>query len=685
MPPSQENRLMKFTSPLGPDVLFIESLEGSEGISRLFDFQAELLADTDTTVNPAAIIGQKVTVELALLDAQASRYFNGLVIGFVQIAGDTEFNNYRAHIVPSLWQLTLSTNCRVFQDKTVMDIIKEVASTYGLSLADETDGNFKPLDYCTQYNETDFNFISRLAEQHGVFYWFEHTDSDNKVHFGNARTAYADCPEVSTVMYSPNADAGMDLYNSAIEEFTSTASMVIGSHTTTDYDYRTFKVVKEDALPTTSPFANNAYSNYYFPGGGAAYVKQMEKNLTDPQHAKSFLAAVAGASDAHAETLHGSSSARSFSSGYTFTMSDHPRDEWNRKYLLTELSHQVEQLPSYRSSDMGDGSGSYGNRFTAVSSDILYRPALVTPKPHIYGPQTGFVVTGGDDLHIDKMGRVCIQFWWDAARDGDTLDGTWVRVAQSWAGSGWGTYFWPRVKDEVIIQFLNGDPDNPIIVGSVYNGINVPKYPLPDMATRSGILTRSSQGGSEDTANELRFEDKTGAEQIFINAQFDMDTNVENDSREHVAANKSVLVDGDLMEEVGGDQHVTLKKNLKEKITADSNQDIGANHNVKVGSNYSLKVSGDHGEETGTFAMKADQTVYIKAGMTLVLEAGMQLSLKAGGNFIDIGPAGVAISGTMVLINSGGAAGSGSPPSITAPAPPTEPDKADDGTKGTKM
>ena len=677
--------MMKFTSPLGTDVLIIESLEGVEGISRLFDFQAELLADTGTTIDPASIIGQKVTVEVSLVDAQGSRYINGMVAAFVQTAGDSEFDVYQAHIVPSLWQLTLSANSRVFQGQTVMDIIKAVISPYSLSVSDQTTGALQALDYCTQYSETDFNFISRLAEQHGIFYWFEHSDSDNKVVFSNDRSAYGDCPLVNSITFAPNSGQGQDRYVSSLEEFNSTATMVTGKHSTQDYDFRSYAVNKVDPLATASPFANNAFEQYLYPGGEEGYVKETAKALSTPQHAKGFNTARAGSSDAGAEVFHGSSSARTFVSGYTFTMTDHPRSAWNRKYLLTEVAHHIDQVPSYRSTAQPDAD--YRNRFTAISSDLVYRPRAVTPKPMIYGPQTAMVVTpSGEDLALDKLGRVCVQFFWDRLRQPNTLDNTWVRVAQHWAGSGWGTYFWPRVNDEVIVQFLNGDPDNPIVVGSVYNGTNVPKYALPDMGTRSGILTRSSKGGGAGNANELRFEDKAGSEQIFMNAEKDLDHRIENDSREYVGAKKSLIVKGAHYEQITGDQHHDLKANRVEKVAQQADLDIGANRNEKVGGNYSLNVSGNLGEKVGSnYAMDAGTEVYIKAGMTLVIESGMELCLKGAGGFITIGPAGIAISGTMVMINSGGAALSGTPAQLTSPGAPTAPDEADDGTKGGKM
>ncbi|MEO6804280.1 MAG: type VI secretion system tip protein TssI/VgrG [Granulicella sp.] len=687
MPQIQTDRVMKFTSPLGPDVLVIESLEGVEGISRLFDFQAELLADTGTVIAPADMIGKKVTAEIAQLDVQGSRYVNGIVAAFEQIAGDTDFDVYRIHLVPSLWQLTLSSNCRVFQSKTVMDIIKEVIQTYGISMGDQTTQSFQKLDYCTQYFETDFNFISRLAEQHGIFYWFEHTDSDNKVLFGDARTVYTDCPVVNSVTYSPNSDKEQSRYVSTMVEFSVTATMVVGKHSTLDYDYRSYKVHKIDSTTSASPFVNNAYERYTFPGGEEGYVKDVATPLTTPNHATAFLAHQTDATDAGAEIFHGVSNARSFLSGYTFTMTDHTRSAWNRKYLLTEIVHRVIQVPPYRSSGKGNSEEGYQNRFSAISTDIVYRPNAVTPKPLIYGPQTALVVTAsGEDIHLDKLGRVCVQFFWDRLRAASTVDNTWLRVAQPWAGNGWGTFFWPRVNDEVIVQFLNGDPDNPIIVGSVYNGVNVPKYQLPDMSTRTGVVTRSSKGGSADNANELRFEDKTGSEQIFLNAEKDMDHRIENDHRRYVGGQDSLMVKGVQYDEITGDRHSNMKANLVQKIAEKSDLDIGSDMNHKIGQNYSLKVGMNHGEKVGmNYAVDAGMEAYIKAGMTVVIEAGLELCLKGAGGSITIGPAGVSITGTMVLINSGGAPVSGTAPTITDPGAPTAPDEADDGTKGGKM
>jgi len=308
-------------------------------------------------------------------------------------------------------------------------------------------------------------------------------------------------------------------------------------------------------------------------------------------------------------------------------------------------------------------------------------------KPRIYGPQTAFVVVpSGEEMYIDKYGRVCIQFFWDRVRQPNTVDNTWVRVAQSWGGKGWGTYFWPRMNDEVIVEFLNGDPDNPMIVGSVYNATNMPRYELPDHSTRSGLVTRSSKGGSEKNANELRFEDKMGSEQIFLNAERDMDHRTENDHRRFVGFNDSLIVKNNQNEKIEADFNREIGNNLVEKIDTNAEIEVGSDLIEKIGNNYSENVGNNHAEKVGqNYALDAGMEVYLKGGMTVVIESGMELCLKGAGGFITIGPSGIAISGPMVMINSGGAPVSGTPGTVTAPSSPKAPDEADDGSKGGAM
>jgi type VI secretion system secreted protein VgrG len=673
----QADRLMQFSSPLGKDVLLIESIDGAEGISRLFEYHVELLATVDTTIDPTSIVGSKVSIAINLNDAQGSRWISGIVASFEQCAGDAEFNVFKARIVPSMWQLTLSANCRVFQGKTVMDIAKKVIGEYGLSLSDQTTNSYKPLEYCTQYSESDFHFVARILEESGVFYWFEHSDQDNKIVFGDSRTAYQDCPLSASVPYALNLKGAEGAYGARVIEFTSTATMVSGKHSTSDYNFRNFARADAPDKNSASPYGKNAFDQYLYPAGAEGYANDATQPTTDL--GTLYIETRQLASDSTAEVFRGSANARSFCAGYTFSMTGNPRAAWNRKYLLTAVTMHADQIPSYRAADSALGTG-YSNRFTAVSSDIVYKPPLTLLKPKIYGPQTALVVgESGEEITIDSLGRIKVQFFWDKSEArGATTDSVWLRAAQNWAGNGWGAHFWPRVKDEVVVQFLNGDPDNPFIIGSLYNGVNSTPYALPDNKTRSGILTRSSVGGKASNANELRFEDKMGSEQVYLHAEKDMDQSVEHDLRVSVGGKDSLIVTGSQLEQIGGDFNMEVKGNAVEKIGSNSDLNVGSNLTEQVGSNHSLNVGSNQSINVGSaYSMNAGQTVYINGGMNVVIQAGMELSLVGSGGFITIGPSGVAISGTMVLINSGGAAGSGSAGSTPTPASPTAPDKAE--------
>ena len=691
----QAGRLMQFASVLDKDLLLIHTLEGVEGMSRLFDYQAELFVETGTDVDPASLVGTKATIAIGMLDNSDPRYINGMIAGFEQTSGDSTFDVYRAHIVPSLWQLTLSTNCRVFQDQMPIDIIKAVISPYGLAVTDSTSGAGATLEYCTQYNETDFAFISRIAEQYGIFYWFKHTDSDNEVVFGNTRDGY-DSGSVD-LNYAPPDKGSDEQYQEVISDIRATAVMVTGGYTYRDYDPNAHQAFTTGPVNSTQTAGKNAFENYQFPEDGTASVKKLDSltSLQTKADDDDILNNRRDAGDVAFNTFHGVSSSRQFFAGTGFTMAMHPRDAWNRAYLLTELATNAVQAPAYVGDDFV--SAPLAVRFTAIESDRLFRPVQRTPTPYISGPQSAFVVVpSGEDMFVDKWGRVCVQFYWDRLREADTTDNTMVRVAQPWAGNGWGTYFWPRGGDEVLVHFLNGDPDAPIIIGSVYNGVNVPKYKLPDDSTMTGILTRSSKNGSASTANELRFEDKAGSEEIYINAEKDMNVNVENDNYRNVKNNEVVDVKQGRWMTVGQDQNTVIKGKSIVKITGDSSSDVGGAYKGKIGGDtdiayggkltektggdFSINVGGNHMEKVGmAFVVEAGQEAHLKGGMSVVIESGLNLCLKGAGGFICIGPAGVMISGTMVLINSGGAATPGSPAVVVPPQPPDPPVDPPDG------
>jgi type VI secretion system secreted protein VgrG len=685
---AQTNRLLTFTSPLGANVLLPERLTGVESVSELFVYQLELLAETQTAIDPKKIVGQKVCVGIQEDDAGTERYVNGIVSSFELSGGDDEFLTYRATIVPNLWTLTLNRNTRVFQNQTVIDVIKAVLSPYSISPAIDTSETYTPLEYCTQYRETDFAFISRLMEQHGILYYFKHTRDDHTFTLQDVSSKLSDCALQSSFRYAPQQADSEGFYDFVIRDFSSRSSLVSGKYTAWDYSFIQYKTVPQGGASASSkgPLGANGNEQYDYAESAAAYVKKIASDSKIGDLTTFFNNVRRDIGDTESVIVGGASNAIPMQTGYTFTLDEHPQESLNVKYLLIHIELTLQQLPSYRTRTT-NSPDPYECKFTAIPSSIAYRPPLKTVKPVVSGMHTGQVVTpSGEDTYIDKYGRVNVQFWWDRLRKPNTPDNTLLRVAQSWAGKGWGTYFWPRVGDEVLIGFIEGDPDQPIVVGSVYNGVNMPKYALPDNSTRSGLVTRSSKGGGAANANELRFEDKAGSEQIFLNAEMDMDHRTENDLRRFVGGKESLIVTANQLEQVGGEYHREVKSNSIEKIDGNADLGISGNQTEQVGGNQSLNVGSNQSIQVGkAYSMNAGQTVYINGGMNVVIQAGMQLSLVGPGGFVTIGPEGVSISGTMVMINSGGAAGSGSPGQTPSPQTPTVPDKADDGTKGGKM
>jgi type VI secretion system secreted protein VgrG len=703
---SQSNRLLSFTSPLGEDVLLPERLAGVEGISELFDYRLELLAEIDTAIDPTKIVGQKVCVSISADDSGTMRYINGIVASFEMTGGDQEFSTYRARVVPNLWTLTLNENTRVFQDKTVLDVIKAVLGPYNISPSEQTSGTYTPMEYCTQYRETDFAFISRLMEQHGIIYFFSHTQDNHTFTLQDVSSKLSDCAIQSTFRYAPEPNSREGFYDFVIREFVSRSTLVTGKHTAWDYSFIRDKAVLSPSEVTKGPLGANSNEQYDYADSAAAYLK---KEASDPKinDLTEFFATIRR-DTADAETLvaEGSSNAIAMQTGYTFTLSEYPQDAVNTKYLLTHIEHDVQQLPSYRSRS-AESPQPYSNRFRAVPSSITYRSPMHTVKPVVSGMHTGFVVVqSGEDSYMDKYGRVNVQFWWDRLRKPNTPDNTWLRVAQSWAGKGWGTYYWPRIGDEVLIGFIEGDPDQPIVVGSVYNGVNMPKYDPAGQYTLSGILTRSSKGGGAANANELRFEDLAGSEQIFMNAEKDYDLHVEHDWHTMVGNEQHITITSNRFDQVGGDSHLQItgkhleqingendlnvqgnqivsvggnrdhavSGNLKESIGGDSNIGVSGNLNEQVGSNYSLTVGQN-------FEIQASSNCDVTAPMQITLNCGSNsivlspegIGLNGMGGFISIGPAGVTISGMMVMINSGGAPVTGSPGSAQSPQSPGSP------------
>lgn len=675
MATTQQNRLLRILTSLDEDFLLLSRLSATEEISSLFSFEVELLHEEDapgfeaTEIAAESMLGQAVTIQIAQRDGTI-RALNGMVNHFAQRHRDNRFSYYYATIVPHVWLLTQRRQSRIFQNTNVVDILKSVFA--GFEVLFELQGRYEPRNYCVQYRETDFDFVSRLMEEEGIYYYFEHFEGKHKMVFADTPQSHRDCPSKSDIPYFLNVGDEED-YRTSISKWR------------TDYQIKSGKVSFWDShfqlpgnhLDATHPSVfkvgdNQKLEVYDYPGGyarkydginGSGGEQAGELNKVYDDKTKKALT-VMQSLDAQYRVVSGNSDCSSMTSGYRFKLLDHPNNDKNGQYVITSVRHEAEQNPTYVSDD--EVEKPYLNSFTCIAFGAgapPFRPAERTPKPFVHGTQTAFVVgPAGEEIFTDKYGRVKVQFQWDRHGQADTGSSCWVRVSQTWAGNKWGMMFIPRIGMEVIVHFLEGDPDQPIITGCVYNPGAMPPYTLPDEKTKSTIKTNSSKGGGG--FNEIRFEDKKGSEQIFVHGEKNIDVRVKNDSLEHL----------------GNDRHLIIKNNQYEKVQKDKHRQVGGDENVKVDGALSLKIGTEVNEKVGTkYALDAGQEIHLKSGVNLTIETGTSLTLKVGGNFININSAGIFIKGTMVFINSGGAAGSGSGASPDLPKDPKEADKADPG------
>jgi type VI secretion system secreted protein VgrG len=715
----EANRYLFLSTPLGPDKLLLERFSGHEGLNQLFRFELELLAENSTSVDFEKLIGKKISFGVQGMDPQqpVPRYFSGIVVEFSQGGRDQELTSYHAAVVPDFWKLTRKFRSRIFQHISVPDLLKQLFADYKPSW--KIQGAFEPREYITQYQESDFAFASRLMEEEGLFYFFTFSKDGHQLVVANAPPLHPDIPADTQLTYG--IIPGGSESEQRVTQWYKGQSWNSGKYTLWDH---TFELPHRhlDANETVVDSVqfgkvahklklsgNEDLEILEHPGGyawhfdgvnksGSPQPDQLQKIFQDNKR-------TAGIRMQQIETpmllAHGSSNCRQMTSGHKFTLQGHFNADG--QYVIVEVSHHGAE-GGFRS-DENTNESAYDNAFTCIPYALPYRPPRWTPRPSIPNPMTAIVVgPAGEEIFTEQHGRIKVKFMWDPAPD-STDNTCWARVATSWAGATWGSIHIPRIGQEVVVSFINGNPDRPIVTGSVYNPDQMPPYKLPDHKTVSTIKSRSSKQGSKSNYNELRFEDLKGKEQVFIHAERDKDERTKAESREWVGANRHMQVKQNQKEavvqnkhskvganyvfETDGDKHFTTKGNIFESTGADHNVTLSGNHSESVGGKLSIAVGQSTEQTSGTkFAHQAGQEIHLKSGMKVVIEAGVELTLIGPGGFIDINPAGVTIQGTIVLINSGGSAGQGSGSSPTAPVapkPPDPPDTADDGTKFDKM
>ncbi len=642
---TQENRTLTIETPLGQNALLLTGFSGIEEISSPFSYELILLSE-NSNIEFDQIIGENVTAAIELASGE-KRYFNGIIGNFSQKGGrqassesGVYLSTYTALLVPWFWLLTRSTNSKIFQEVSVPDIVEQIFEERGLvDFQLNLQRTYEPRNYCVQYRETDFNFISRILEEEGIFYFFTHEEGKHTMVLADLASEHPPCPEQEQARLQISSSQEEDL----ITSLEKTQEIRIGKYSTGDYNYlspTTNLSVEVESSVELGPWDREVYD---FPG--EFKTRSQGENLAGIR--------IEG-EEAKITTIKGSSTCRAFASGYKFELLDHYRQEMNNnQYLLLSVNHMAHQ--SFEVSGAGaQRSETYSNSFICMPHDTVYRPAMDTPKPVMWGSQTAFVVGPSDEeIYTDEHGRVKVQFHWDRVGENDENSSCWIRVSQSMAGNGWGALFLPRIGHEVVVDFIEGDPDRPIITGQVYHGNNMPPYPLPAEKTKSTFKSNSSPYGGG--YNEIRFEDKKGEEQLFIHAEYNQDIRTENDLIEWVGNESHLIVVQDQLEKTEGTKHLT--------VSGDHNEKVDGTVSLEAGMDMQEKVGGKH-------ALDAGQEIHLKAGMKVIVEADTQISLKVGGNFVDIGQSGVTIQGTMVKINSGGSAGAGSGSSPEAPQEP---------------
>ena len=644
---THDDRLLQLATPLGKDDLLLAGFSGSEGISTPFRFDLSLMATPDTTIDAKKLVGQAMTVTIADASGGDARYINGVVSTFAQTGSDTTFVWYRAQLVPGLALLTRRADIRIFQQKSVTDVIEAVLKEGGIDYKLNTTGTYQPLEYCVQYRETDFAFVSRLMEAHGIFYFFTHSDSKHTLVLADSSSAHQSCAGSDTTRFHSTTSGSSD--EDTVSAWELQHEFRTGKYTLTDYNMETPSTSLTVSEPTTVKLGDNdKYEVYDFPG---AYGKKSDGDTLvrvrmQDQEARTVVAS-------------GSGSCRAFTSGYRFTLGEHPQSANNGQYVLTVVSHSASN-GSFVSAKEGPAPH-YWNTFTCIPFATPFRPERVTPRPMAYGLQSAVVVgSSGEEIWVDKYGRVKVQFFWDRQGKKNEQSSCWVRVAQPWAGKNWGFVAWPRIGQEVLVAFESGDPDRPIIVGSLYNAEQMPPYTLPANQTQTGIKSRSSKGGGTDNYNELRFEDKKGSEEIHVQAEKDLTTVVKNDETREIRNNRTTTI--------AANDTKTIKKGNESTTIEQGDQST----KLKNGDHYLELTLGDsstilHQGDHDTQLKQGDQTVTLTTGnQSIKLSMGNQttkldlgavsteamqgIELKVGQSSIKIDQMGVTIQGMMIKI-----------------------------------
>jgi type VI secretion system secreted protein VgrG len=604
------DRYLRLRTPLGPDELILTRLEGEEAVSGLFRFRFEMVSPNDG-LGAKDLLGKRVTGIVRRPTDEEPRYFSGMVTSFGR--GPMFTRNYRYYaceIRPWFWFLTKTTDCRIFQDRDIIEIAEKIFGEHGFSDYDFGGVKSKPpkRTYCVQYRETDYDFISRLFAEEGLYYYFKHEDQKHTLMVADSNSGYGDTFNDEVPFRA------QETLTNVISRWQAAENYITGTWTQRDYDFMKPSADLTTTTKTVKPVSGlDKWEIYDYPG------RYFDKGRGD-----GFTRKRMELSERDFELTEGESDCPGFYAGAKFTLSDHEvESEKGTEHALTRVTHLSHDYTQVS----GDADPPiYRNSFVCMPADVVFRPDRPHHKPVVVGPQTAVVVgPSGEEIYTDEHGRVKVQFHWDREGKKDEKSSCWVRVSQPWAGRRWGGIFIPRIGMEVIVDFFEGDADRPIITGYVYNGENPVPYELPANKTQSGFKTRSSKNGGESNFNELRFEDKKGEEQVYVHAEKNMDRVVENDDTLDVGHDQTIEIERHRTETVKtGNETVDVDKGNRTITLGQGNDKL----HLKMG-NHTTKI------DLGKSEHEAMQSIELKVGQSSVkldqsgvTIKGLQINIK---------------------------------------------------------
>lgn len=648
------SRAMELDTPLGPDTLLFRSLHGDEELGHLFEYRIEALS-LKNTITPEELLGKSITVKLQLpTEGGSNRYFNGYVTNFGLDGVSGRYYVYSMVVRPWFWILSRRVNCRIFQNLSVPDIVKKIFGEYGVAVFDASGltDSYRTWEYCVQYRESDFNFISRLLEHEGIYYYFKHEDGKHTLKLVDSPSKHEPFPEFEKFPFINHGGARPE--QDFVSDWNFSCEIHSGIFAHDDYDFKKPKTELLVKKPDPRKHDESKHEYYDYPG---LYTT----NGDGEHYARARLDEI---KTQYRQTT-GGGNPRAISTGYVFELTGHPRGDQNRKYLV-ERTHYDLYFDQYEAS--GGGEAHCHCMFAVKPGDEQFRPARLTLKPRVHGSQTAVVVgPKGDEIYVDKFGRVKVQFHWDREGKFDENSSCWMRVSHPWAGKNWGMIAIPRIGQEVIVDFLEGDPDQPVITGRVYNADQMPPYDLPANMTQTGIKTRSSKGGSGANANEIRFEDKMGEEHLLIHAEKDQMIEVEHDETHSVGHdrtktvehNETTEVKNDRTETVGNNETITIKNDRTETVKGNETISITKDRKETVEGNETIAITKDRtetvqGKEKVDITGTLDHTITGAATYT----SPTSIKLVVGGSTVEVTPSGITLSfgGSSVKVDAMGVA-----------------------------